>query len=227
MKKIYSLGLAGLVGLLLVTSALAAPTQVDPICHFGGGHYNEITPANQGQLNGHLHHAKDIIPAPEQGCPEGFTSFDICHWTGEGYVPETIENEGELATHEAHQEDILDPEEPCSEDECQEDCEVPPIYTQVALSLGKCNSFNVDFNYSEEFARVLYTGYCDTVHSTDRNGSGSNYDQDLIKGEYGDMFELIGDHWYKVGYFELPVSSGKWTFSLLGNGSDTVGHWKN
>jgi hypothetical protein len=33
--------------------------------------YVTITVDNQGKLNGHLHHADDIIPAPEGGCPKG------------------------------------------------------------------------------------------------------------------------------------------------------------
>lgn len=43
------------------------------LCHATGSEtnpYEEITVDNQGQLNGHQNHENDIIPAPEEGCPD-------------------------------------------------------------------------------------------------------------------------------------------------------------
>jgi len=48
------------------------PFQKITICHATGSEKNpyvEITISTQGELNGHLPHHDDIIPAPAEGCP--------------------------------------------------------------------------------------------------------------------------------------------------------------
>ncbi len=76
MSKIF----AGLIIFLLVVSvasvvqAKQSSSGFQPVtlCHHTGSATNPyvtITVDNQGQLNGHIHHSGDIIPAPAGGCP--------------------------------------------------------------------------------------------------------------------------------------------------------------
>jgi hypothetical protein len=75
-----AIGLALCLGLSQSASASsnAAAFQAITLCHAsptGQGSsgpaksYELISVDNQGELNGHLGHPNDIIPAPEQGCP--------------------------------------------------------------------------------------------------------------------------------------------------------------
>jgi len=72
--------LALLLGLLLLVSAGCSRGRGQSeynfpitICHATGNEknpYNEIRIGSQGVLNGHLNHEDDLIPAPEEGCPD-------------------------------------------------------------------------------------------------------------------------------------------------------------
>jgi hypothetical protein len=68
----------GLLTLLVVgtfTMVYAAHFPIT-ICHATGSASNPyvtITVDDQAALNGHIHHQDDIIPAPDGGCPTGYT----------------------------------------------------------------------------------------------------------------------------------------------------------
>ena len=83
--RIFAVFLAVFLTVGFASSANAAgkgeakgPQDGDPvdkvtICHYDKDNrvYITITPAEQGVLQGHEHHAEDIIPAPAGGCPAG------------------------------------------------------------------------------------------------------------------------------------------------------------
>lgn len=86
------------------------------ICHATSSEnnpYNEINVSVNG-LNGHVRHEGDIIPAPEEGCPDDLLDIvdkkiTICHATGSEknpYVEITVSING-LNGHGNHEGDII------------------------------------------------------------------------------------------------------------------------
>jgi len=94
------------------------------LCHSTGSEsnpYEEITVDNEGQLNGHENHEGDIIPAPEEGCPQPEEPKDYC---------DTLEGV------QAEDEDCPQEEEPCPEGQIlvSRECTTPedPVATPSA-----------------------------------------------------------------------------------------------
>ena len=69
--------------LLIGYKVFAKPPKFEPVtlCHWDSHKYVEITVDNQGALNGHDGHDKDIIPMGADGCPQPESKYEWSEWS--------------------------------------------------------------------------------------------------------------------------------------------------